>query len=95
MLEFKGHKNLKPDLGLDEAFGGGYSMLICDKNTFNAVGQVYAPTTEQCIATALVWANADQMLFLLNDLLSDKGLSEPSRKEIELLIGKATNINNF
>ena len=37
-------------------------------------------------------AHAPEMLFLLQDLLLDKGLNEVSRREVQLLIKKATEI---
>lgn len=37
-------------------------------------------------------AHSPEMLFLLQDLLLDKGLNEVSRREVQLLIKKATEI---
>lgn len=42
---------------------------------------------------ALLISKAPEMLYLLNDLLHDKGINDVSRREIELLIKSATEIN--
>lgn len=43
-------------------------------------------------ANALLISKAPEMLFLLNDLLNDKGLNEVSKREINLLIKQATEL---
>ncbi len=43
-------------------------------------------------ANALLVSKAPEMLYLLNDLLHDKGLNEVSVREIELLIKEATEL---
>lgn len=49
----------------------------------------YAPLSEY---NALLISKAPEMLFLLKDLLSDKGLNDVSRREVELLIKQATEL---
>ena len=41
---------------------------------------------------ALLISKAPKMLYLLKDLLHDKGLNEVSRREVELLINQATEL---
>ena len=43
-------------------------------------------------ANALLISKAPEMLYLLKDLLHDKGLNEVSRREVELLIKQATEL---
>lgn len=44
-------------------------------------------------ANALLISKAPEMLYLLQDLLQDKGLNEVSMREVELLIKSATELN--
>ena len=53
---------------------------------------IWGSNEEIANANALLISKAPEMLYLLNDLLHDKGISDVSRREIELLIKSATEL---
>ena len=57
-------ENWKADLGLDEAFGGGYKMAICGKG-YNAIAEVFGETIEICEKRTKLMASSPELIDLL------------------------------
>lgn len=86
---------------------GGYSTQVyCEKGKTIATLDWYPSELQERLikgvkvttqgtdreANALLISKAPEMLFLLKDLLMDKGLNDVSRREVELLIKQATEL---
>lgn len=93
-MEFKGTKVFPKYYG-----GDNYSIdLIFDNDAVISIdrrsryGNELVMSREEMEANALLISKANEMLYLLKDLLHDKGLNEVSRREVELLIKQATEL---
>lgn len=72
----------KQDLGLDEAFGGGYTMAICDKE-YNAIASVFGETIEKCEKRAKLMAATPELIDLLFKIKSSLEKEWPKEEWIE------------
>lgn len=94
-MEFKGTKGKWTVERVEDTIYDQEVFAICTPTNqeFITVWNGMEELEESQEANALLISKAPEMLYLLNDLLHDKGINDVSRREIELLIKSATEIN--